>query len=112
MKLTAPLAKKADQLWSRTIREHGCCEACGSTWQLEAAHIIPRRFRATRWRRDNGLCLCHTCHQYFEAGRRFFVRWVKDHIGEDKYRELWFLAHDSRVVAREHEIREAIEALR
>ena len=66
--------KELDKLWSERVKRKGKCQACGETAKkLEAAHIVGRFFRTTRWgisidgKYDlNGLCLCFICHQGFD----------------------------------------------
>lgn len=57
--------KKADVLFSQIIRSIGKCEFCGRSAgvQLQAAHIISRKFGNTRTDFQNVLCLCASCHR-------------------------------------------------
>ena len=63
--------KRADALYSKLIRSRGWCEgagyliACKGT--LQCAHIIRRRYFATRWATNprNALSLCAAHHFYF-----------------------------------------------
>ena len=48
----AKLAKERD----------GCCIHCGSTYSLEAHHIIPRSFIEVRYDLNNIITLCFNCH--------------------------------------------------
>lgn len=57
--------KKLDTLFSKIIRSAGRCKRCGSTFNLQCAHIISRRYHQVRWNLDNALCLCAGCHMYF-----------------------------------------------
>lgn len=93
------LMRQADAMWSRAVRlRAGRCEACGRAPQfgdalsaLEAAHIIPRRHRTTRWDPANGRALCRTCHRHYTANEKAW----RDFIGPDwdrlwvKAQELW-----------------------
>jgi hypothetical protein len=50
----------------------GCCRACGSTHNLEAAHIVPRsQVHASGGGEDprNIIILCTRCHVAQHAGR-------------------------------------------
>jgi len=72
--------KELDSLWATTVKEKAKykCEHCGRyDSRMEAAHVVGRRHRATRWGTffgENGYdlcghCLCHLCHmQYDEHG--------------------------------------------
>jgi len=83
--------KKLDKIWSEKIKEIGNyrCLKCGTTnRKLESAHIVGRGAYNTRWRLDNGLCLCFTCHQDYDQHRNHMESWVRDWIGEEKWNEL------------------------
>lgn len=56
------LKGKATKLHSLAVRARGRCERCGSAANLQAAHIIPRRYNATRVDPTNAWCLCAGCH--------------------------------------------------
>lgn len=83
------LRGKATMLHSQVVRLRGACERCGKTWVLfDAAHIIPRRYAATRTDENNAWCLCKGCH-------RLTTEWAEEHmllvertIGLDAYAEL------------------------
>jgi hypothetical protein len=78
------LIKKLDAIWSKTVKEIAKyrCEHCGRyDSRMEAAHVVGRRHRATRWgcwlsvmRHGQtkkkydlcGHCLCHACHQEYD----------------------------------------------
>lgn len=92
--------KKLDKVWSEKIREKGYCEFCKSkvAW-LNAAHIVGRRYRWTRWgawidgKYDLcGMCLCYTCHNHYdehgynESDIRLKV------VGEERYNKIRFEA--------------------
>lgn len=63
------IAKRCDTLWSQLIKAPGKCFRCGATEGLQAAHIIGRAQRVTRWDPTNGICLCHRCHRLFDTHR-------------------------------------------
>jgi len=50
---------------------HACERRCGSSWNLEAAHIIPRRMGggSRMDTEDNVLILCRECHRSWGHGR-------------------------------------------
>jgi hypothetical protein len=55
---------EADRLWSLLIRQKngGRCVLCGTDSGIQAAHIISRRYHATRWDLSNGWPLCNREH--------------------------------------------------
>ncbi|HKP75328.1 MAG TPA: HNH endonuclease [Longimicrobiaceae bacterium] len=64
--------RELDALWSIRVRLHKSgaprvCWACAFARATDAAHIIPRTYRRTRWVLANGLPLCRVCHQHFTA---------------------------------------------
>lgn len=77
--------KRADVLFSRIVRSRGRCEACGRTDSLQCAHIVSRRFNATRCMEDNAFCLCASCHLRFTEWPLEFAGFVIGRIGEDAY---------------------------
>lgn len=76
--------RTADRLFSQLIRARGFCQRCGTTSNLEACHVIGRRFFATRWDPENAFCACHECHAYLHAHPDVLKAW----IGEDEYSRL------------------------
>lgn len=91
----AKLKRKADALWSQAIRSAGACAKCGATdKQLHAHHLIGRRVLATRWRLENGICLCAGCHVYALDSAHInpvaFLAWL-DNARPDQH--LWARRH-------------------
>lgn len=79
---------RATKLHSELVRARGACECCGRTENLQAAHIISRRYARTRTRLDNAFCLCAKCHMHFTEWPVSFGRFVTSQIGRAKYDEL------------------------
>jgi len=77
-----------DRIFSQLVRIRGACQRCGSPKNLQCAHVISRRYSATRCLPDNAWCLCATCH--FHVDQHFEDKWalVVATIGEDKFNEL------------------------
>lgn len=73
---TAALKRKATSLHSQYVRARdGRCVRCGSTsGQLQCAHIISRRYAATRTDEGNAWTLCAACH-------RRLTEWPNEHVG-------------------------------
>ena len=82
-------------MWSKKVRQIGHCESClegGDFVRLEAAHIVGRTYRTTRWGvwingkyDSNGMCLCMKCHQDYDrhVEKEKFIREVV--IGVERY---------------------------
>lgn len=89
------LKNKADRLWGLIIRSEGVCRRCGKQppeVSLQAAHILSRRYTATRWDLRNGLPLCMGDHHW---GHNYPLEWevfVNEQIGEALHQELKDLA--------------------
>jgi 5-methylcytosine-specific restriction endonuclease McrA len=57
------LKGKATKLHAEVVRSRGRCERCGVMGvPFQCAHIIPRRYNATRVDPNNAWCLCAGCH--------------------------------------------------
>ena len=59
------LRDMADRLWSRAVRDDWAnrCAVCGKG-KVEAHHLVPRQFEATRYILLNGVALCASCHKF------------------------------------------------
>lgn len=89
------LKNRADKLWSLIIRSEGSCRRCGrqpGEITLQAAHIISRRYTATRWDLRNGLPLCMGDHHWAHNYPLEFELFVIEQIGNDTYAGLRELA--------------------
>jgi 5-methylcytosine-specific restriction endonuclease McrA len=80
--------RRALELHSRIIRSIGACEACGSTWNLECAHVVTRARAATAVDLANAFCLCHVCHSRFTDHPHDWTDWVIRKIGRKAYDDL------------------------
>lgn len=76
---------KATRLHSQLVRLRGLCESCGSTDNLQCAHIISRKYNATRTDENNAFCLCARCHMNFTDDPVGFGLFVIDRVGEPAY---------------------------
>lgn len=79
---------KADALFSKIIRLPGVCLRCGSTANLQCAHIISRRYSATRCDTRNAWCLCAGCHRRLTDWPREHSQFITQTIGSEVYDEL------------------------
>ncbi len=53
-------------MFSKYVRQRDVrCQWCGSMEHLQCAHIVSRRYLATRWDGRNAMALCRGCHFYF-----------------------------------------------
>lgn len=81
--------EKLDKLFSEKIRARdGRCLRCGRKKYLHAHHIISRSHRSLRWDLQNGICLCFSCHNWWHYNPIEAAEWVKETIGEERYRYL------------------------
>jgi hypothetical protein len=79
---------KADKLFSLIIRSVGQCQRCGSQDNLQCAHIISRKYSATRTDERNAWCLCAKCHRRFTDWPREHSHYITETIGSEVYDEL------------------------
>ena len=83
------LRNKADKLFSLAIRNRDDhCLACGSAFRLQCAHIVSRRYGATRWSMDNAVCLCARCHLKYTHDPLGWEEWVDDRFGKGRLVQL------------------------
>lgn len=80
---------KLDDVFRKIIRSYGCCENCGSTDNLQTAHIVTRGALQIRWNPENAFCLCKSCHFLFTTQS---WRWPV-FVGEKRGVELWWELH-------------------
>jgi hypothetical protein len=80
-------AGKADLLFSRLVRSRGACERCGQP-ATDTAHIVRRRYSATRCDERNAWALCRPCHRLTEEFPDEFMHLVDCTIGRGLYEEL------------------------
>lgn len=80
----------ATRLHSKVIRTLGMCERCSDSIyeKLQAAHIIGRKYNATRTDLRNAFCLCAACHAYFTDHPVAFGDFVKSNWAAEVYDEL------------------------
>ena len=107
MKSKPPKDRPLDEAWSLIIRGRvgNKCELCGETnKRLHAHHWVGRRYKATRWLLDNGICLCHQCHQDIHDLPGFKHDVIKKKLGYDRLEELELIA-----LRREKQDKEAIK---
>lgn len=85
-------AGKADMLFSRIVRSRGNCQRCGKA-ATDTAHIVRRRYSATRCIEDNAWALCRSCHQLTGEWPHEFMWLVERTIGVARFIELKQLAN-------------------
>ena len=84
-----------DTYFSKLVRARGQCERCGTTQNLECAHVIRRRHVGNpdlgfslRCCEDNAWALCRPCHYIVDNDAVQFTELVDRTIGRAKYEEL------------------------
>ena len=83
------LKGKATKLHAEVVRSRGRCERCGDQGPtLQCAHIIGRRYNATRCDPLNAWCLCARCHFRLTDHPDEHMEFVADTIGLDAFFEL------------------------
>ena len=90
------MIKTLDKLVSQIVRKRGRCEMCSRTDTLQAAHIFSRRNFNVRFDLENLLCLCYRCHFHIAHKEPVrFVSFVKEKLGEVKFKQLQIRADTS-----------------
>ena len=79
---------KATKLHAELVRARGRCQLCGATANLQCAHIVGRRFNATRTDERNAWCLCARCHFRLTDHPDEHMAFVDETIGLDAFLEL------------------------
>lgn len=81
---------KATRLHSLLVRSRGRCEKCGETnpTKLQTAHIIPRRYAATRTDEANAFCLCAADHMRFTEHPDEWMHFIAQTIGMEEFHRL------------------------
>lgn len=95
----ASLKRKATTLHSMVVRARAgyACERCGTTTgQLQCAHIVSRRFTATRCDPEAAWCLCASDHRFLTENPHEHVAFAVATRGEDGYRRLIDKAYAGR----------------
>lgn len=83
------LKGKATRLHAQVVRARGRCERCRAVNDtLQCAHIIGRRYAATRTDERNAWCLCAACHFRLGEHPDEHMEFVADTIGLDAFLEL------------------------
>lgn len=78
------LKNKADKLFSLIVRSRGYCERCGrepGEVTLQCAHILSRKYIATRWDEKNALSLCIGCHHWGHSNSLEWILWLEEKFG-------------------------------
>lgn len=91
MKTTAARGAKAkcDKLFSQLVRARdGRCTLCGRTDNLQCAHLVSRRYSATRCVLDNAWTLDAGCHMRLTVEPFEHVVWATQMVGAERYEEL------------------------
>src|SRR5687767_11227967 len=81
---------RATKLHSLVVRSRGKCERCGETdySKLQTAHVIPRRYAATRTDERNAFCMCARCHMRLTEWPNEFMAFISETIGLDEFHRL------------------------
>ncbi len=81
---------RADKYFSLIVRSRGRCERCGTTdySRLQCAHIVSRRYSATRCDETNAWCLCAGEHMELTLDPYKHVQVAIQTRGEDGYAAL------------------------
>jgi 5-methylcytosine-specific restriction endonuclease McrA len=67
------LRRECDRIFALAVKERDgwACRACGTHMHPQCAHIVSRRYHATRWILVNAITLCRSHH----------LKWTHDPLG-------------------------------
>lgn len=88
MKRTTGDKGACDRIFSQLVRMRGACQKCGSPRNLQCAHVISRRYSATRCDLRNAWCLCAGCHMHVDGHFDAKYELTEQTIGLDVFAEL------------------------
>ena len=88
--------KPADTWFSKCVRlaANWTCERCGNQYTsdkaggLDCSHIFGRRYRSTRWAKENAQALCMGCHRFYHENPAESGLWVRELMGDGAYQLL------------------------
>lgn len=86
--------RECDRLFAVAVKERDgwACRACGTQMSPQCAHLVSRRYHATRWTLENAVCLCQRCHMKFTCDPLGWEAWVEERwpgrLGQLKARAL------------------------
>lgn len=88
------LRKECDRRFALAIKNRDAwqCVACGSVTGIQCAHIVSRRYHATRWMMGNAVALCSRCHMRWTNDPLGWDDFVAARLGDAGYQELRLLA--------------------
>ncbi len=88
------LRKECDRRFALAIkaRDGWRCVMCGRTQGVQCAHLISRRYHATRWMLGNAVTLCASCHLGGHMDPLRFEDWCVARLGEAGWAELRAIA--------------------
>ena len=88
------LRKECDTRFAQAVKDRDGwkCVMCGSTHVVQAAHLISRRYHATRWLMANCVTLCRSCHLKGHMDPLRFEDWCEAKLGEAGWDELKAIA--------------------
>jgi hypothetical protein len=89
--------RDCDIAWSKRIKESGRCWFQGKDGHvckgdLQAMHLISRRYHTTRWELWNGLPGCAAIHTYYTYNPEAWGLFLAEYWGVEKYRRILELA--------------------
>ena len=104
------LIARMDKLFSEIIRSQGVCDRCGSTKNLQCAHVLSRRHLQTRWDLENAIPLCVSCHIFWQHKEPHeFVHWFDGKYGGKLYETLKRRSNNIKKINYETKYEELVE---
>lgn len=72
--------RECDRMFALAVKERDgwSCRACGTQMHPQCAHLVSRRYHATRWILDNAVCLCSGCHMKYTHDPLGWEAWIEE----------------------------------
>jgi hypothetical protein len=81
------------------------CVTCGEARGLQCSHFYSRRYLRTRFDLRNCNAMCATCNRRHNEDSEHYLRFMREHYGEEVVTELDLLRSDRRKVDGEELLR-------
>ncbi len=124
--MTKKEINELDDLWRNLVKSKAnyVCEHCGIKGvRMEAAHVVGRRHRGTRWGayldcaigEPSGLwvsgvtydlcghCFCHSCHQHYDEHGPLEDEIILKTVGVERKRIIQQIAREVRAIKQNYE---------
>lgn len=74
------MRRECDRIFAIAVKERDgwSCRNCGTHMHPQCAHLVSRRYHATRWDLLNAVCLCAGCHVKYTHDPIAWDDWIEE----------------------------------